>query len=583
MSSTWTCRVGERDRCDVVVAAPGSQKVVGPGCLLNQFAEPMRAVQDCVVIDVDKKELKKLCMLLRWKYFGVGATNCALFARLPRRWSSDEADRLPGLRGPAGVRERSRRHQADGVSEESSLRRSAARVVLTAVDSMAQAVQSEEFTTKDVRTSPYFWGESFRFGGGAMGLEVLAGIRVQVVQGLGRVLGEGMLPLDVVFGHLDGDGYGRQVLRLKNDLGGSGSMFLTLKGLGMQAMALSLQEKPLEDIAVSRQPEKASEKPADALLQKITERMRKLDPREAKKAAKEEETKAKEEEKKAAKGEAAPAKPAMAMMGFWKPKKATEPVKPTEPGAELPPAPEGDSRAKQAMNGFLARIGLGKQVPPPKPVAEEEEQPRRRRRFEDEEEESPRPRRRFQEEEYEEEEELPEERPRRMPRRNPRFVEEPRRPRAPRRPRVESISSSSSSESDEEPPQPEGKPTPFNHLRRIPYVRPLVRDPSGNPFARSCGNPFEFVGLAPPTPQVALRPGAAFGLYDVPVETEEDLPAEKAKIVPRPGYNPFAAMKEGDYGKVDRRLHPLPGYNPFDIQKPKTITINGKQRTNPFI
>ena len=134
--------MGERDRCDVVVAAPGSQKVVGPGCLLNQFAEPMRAVQDCVVIDVDKKELKKLCMLLRWKYFGVGATNCALFARLPRRWSSDEADRLPGLRGPAGVRERSRRHQADGVSEESSLRRSAARVVLTAVDSMAQAVQS---------------------------------------------------------------------------------------------------------------------------------------------------------------------------------------------------------------------------------------------------------------------------------------------------------------------------------------------------------------------------------------------------------------------------------------------------------
>lgn len=97
---------------------------------------------------------------------------------------------------------------------------------------------------------------------------------------------------------------------------------MTLKGLGMQAMALSLQEKPLEDIAVSRQPEKASEKPADALLQKITERMRKLDPREAKKAAKEEETKAKEEEKKAAKGEAAPAKPAMAMMGFWKPEES---------------------------------------------------------------------------------------------------------------------------------------------------------------------------------------------------------------------------------------------------------------------
>ena len=443
---------------------------------------------------------------------------------------------------------------------------------------MAQAIQGEEFTTKDVRTSPYFWGESFRFGSGAMGLEVLAGIRVQVVQGLGRVLGEGMLPLDSVFGHMDGDGYARQVLRLKNDLGGSGSVFLTLKGLSMQAMSLSLQEKPLENIAVSRQPEKAPEKPADALLQKITERVRKLDPREAKKAAKEEEKKAKEEEKKAKEeekkaakktreeetGAGKAAKPALPMMGFWKPKKAKEPKE----SEEMAPAPEGDSKAKQAMNGFLARIGFGKQAPPP---PKQEEEPSR-------------PRRRFEEEEEEEEEELPEEREYRAPRRKPRYVEEPRRrPRAPRRPRVESISSSSFSESEEEPPQPEGKPTPFNHVRRIPYVRPLVRDPSGNPFARSCGNPFEFVGLAPPTPQVALRPGAAFGLYDVPVETEEDLPAEKAKLVPRPGYNPFAAMKEGDYGKVDRRLQPLPGYNPFDIQKPKTIMINGKQRTNPFI
>lgn len=447
------------------------------------------------------------------------------------------------------------------------LTRSSARVVLTAVDSMAQAIQGEEFTTKDVRTSPYFWGESFRFGSGAMGLEVLAGIRVQVVQGLGRVLGEGMLPLDSVFGHMDGDGYARQVLRLKNDLGGSGSLFLTLKGLSMQAMSLSLQEKPLEDIAVSRQPEKAPEKPADALLQKITERVRKLDPREAKKAAKEEAKKAKEEEKKEKEKEkkeeekgADKSKPVLPMMGFWKPKKGKEP----ETAGEMAPAPEGDSKAKQAMNGFLARIGFGKQAPQPQPE-ESSEPPRPRRRFEEEEEE-------------EEEEELPEEREYRAPRRKPRVAEEPRR-----RPRVESISSSSFSESEEEPPQPEGKPTPFNHVRRIPYVRPLVRDPSGNPFARSCGNPFEFVGLSPPAPQLALRPGAAFGLYDVPVETEEDLPAEKAKLVPRPGYNPFAAMKEGDYGKVDRRLQPLPGYNPFDIQKPKTIMINGKQRTNPFI
>ena len=59
-----------------MITASASQKVVGPGCILNQFNEPLRAVQDCVVVDLDKKELKKLCMLLRWKYFGVGAANC---------------------------------------------------------------------------------------------------------------------------------------------------------------------------------------------------------------------------------------------------------------------------------------------------------------------------------------------------------------------------------------------------------------------------------------------------------------------------------------------------------------------------
>ena len=48
-----------------MITASASQKVVGPGCILNQFNEPLRAVQDCVVVDLDKKELKKLCMLLR--------------------------------------------------------------------------------------------------------------------------------------------------------------------------------------------------------------------------------------------------------------------------------------------------------------------------------------------------------------------------------------------------------------------------------------------------------------------------------------------------------------------------------------
>ena len=60
----------------VVMTNAASQKVVGSGSILNQFKEQVRAVQDCVVIDVDKKTLKKLCMLIRWKFFGMGAANC---------------------------------------------------------------------------------------------------------------------------------------------------------------------------------------------------------------------------------------------------------------------------------------------------------------------------------------------------------------------------------------------------------------------------------------------------------------------------------------------------------------------------
>ena len=61
---------------DVAALTSAKGKIVGTGCILNQFDEPLRAVQDCMVLDLDKKQLKKRCMLLRWKYFGVGAANC---------------------------------------------------------------------------------------------------------------------------------------------------------------------------------------------------------------------------------------------------------------------------------------------------------------------------------------------------------------------------------------------------------------------------------------------------------------------------------------------------------------------------
>lgn len=54
-----------------------TREVVGSGCILNQFDKPVRSLTECAVITVDKKQLKKLCMLLRWSGFGVGINTSA--------------------------------------------------------------------------------------------------------------------------------------------------------------------------------------------------------------------------------------------------------------------------------------------------------------------------------------------------------------------------------------------------------------------------------------------------------------------------------------------------------------------------
>ena len=113
-------------------------------------------------------------------------------------------------------------------------------VLMSAIDNLGQTVADEEQQTKDVRMAPYYWGESKRFGSGAMGLEVLVAIRFQVIQGLGHVIGEAILPLDLVFKKLDGDGYLRHVLKLKNSQGVESTLFLTMKGLSIQEATAGL-------------------------------------------------------------------------------------------------------------------------------------------------------------------------------------------------------------------------------------------------------------------------------------------------------------------------------------------------------
>ena len=61
---------------------------------------------------------------------------------------------------------------------------------------------------------------------------------------------------------------------------------------------------------------------------------------------------------------------------------------------------------------------------------------------------------------------------------------------------------------------------------------------------------------------------------------------EKIMPTPRPGFNPFAAKQKGSLAVMEewknRRPAPRPGFNPFDGERPRTIVINGKARTNPF-
>ena len=111
---------------------------------------------------------------------------------------------------------------------------SATHVILTSLDVMGQTVIGEEFQTKDIRMAPYFWAESFRFGGGSMGIETIAAIRVQVIQGLGHVIGEGMMTMDMIFTKLGKDGYFRHALKLKNPHGIETSLFFTMKALSHQ-------------------------------------------------------------------------------------------------------------------------------------------------------------------------------------------------------------------------------------------------------------------------------------------------------------------------------------------------------------
>ena len=56
----------------LATVSTASHPVVSSGCILNGQTEKVRCLTTCSTVTVDKKQLKKMCMLLRWPYFGYG-------------------------------------------------------------------------------------------------------------------------------------------------------------------------------------------------------------------------------------------------------------------------------------------------------------------------------------------------------------------------------------------------------------------------------------------------------------------------------------------------------------------------------
>ena len=82
------------------------------------------------------------------------------------------------------------------------------------VDNYDQPVEGESFVTRELRSSVLNWGESFRVGGGPMGVGVVMGVHVTVEQTNGNVVAEGVVGLDRVFEEMS-DGRGSCVVRMK--------------------------------------------------------------------------------------------------------------------------------------------------------------------------------------------------------------------------------------------------------------------------------------------------------------------------------------------------------------------------------
>lgn len=83
------------------------ERFIAKGAILNGSSEEIWTIDECSLIDLDKHELKRLCELLRWKFFGYGIVSGGVrWNSVRNRGAGAQWSGVWRLRGTAGLRER---------------------------------------------------------------------------------------------------------------------------------------------------------------------------------------------------------------------------------------------------------------------------------------------------------------------------------------------------------------------------------------------------------------------------------------------------------------------------------------------
>lgn len=103
-SLIWESTVGWKRGTPEIESA--GERFIPKGAILNGSSEEIWTIDECALLDLDKHELKQLCELLRWKFFGYGIVSGGVRSNSVRtRNAGAQWSGVWRLRGIAGLRE----------------------------------------------------------------------------------------------------------------------------------------------------------------------------------------------------------------------------------------------------------------------------------------------------------------------------------------------------------------------------------------------------------------------------------------------------------------------------------------------